>query len=53
GCRYCGQSLPEDRKVNFCPSCGQNQLVRRCAACSADLEPDWKFCVACGRLAAP
>ncbi|MFI5246151.1 MAG: hypothetical protein ACHQQR_13040, partial [Gemmatimonadales bacterium] len=35
GCRYCGQSLPEDRKVNFCPSCGQNQLVRRCAACSA------------------
>lgn len=52
GCRYCGQTLPEDRPVNFCPSCGQNQLARRCAACSADLEPDWKFCVACGRLAA-
>jgi hypothetical protein len=52
GCRYCGQALPEDRPVNFCPSCGQNQLARRCAACSAELEPDWKFCVACGRLAA-
>jgi predicted RNA-binding Zn-ribbon protein involved in translation (DUF1610 family) len=51
GCRYCGQALPEDRPVNFCPSCGQNQLARRCAACSAELEPDWKFCVACGRLA--
>ncbi|MFI5244276.1 MAG: hypothetical protein ACHQQR_03555, partial [Gemmatimonadales bacterium] len=26
GCRYCGQELPEDRQVHFCPSCGQNQL---------------------------
>ena len=52
GCRYCGQELPEDRPVHFCPSCGQNLLARRCAACSAELEPGWKFCVACGRLAA-
>jgi hypothetical protein len=52
GCRYCGQVLPEGREVHFCPSCGQNLLARRCAACSADLEPGWKFCVACGRLAA-
>jgi predicted RNA-binding Zn-ribbon protein involved in translation (DUF1610 family) len=52
GCRYCGQALPEDRQVHFCPSCGQNLLARRCAACSAELEPGWKFCVACGRLAA-
>ena len=52
GCRYCGQELPEDRQVHFCPSCGQNLLARRCAACSAELEPGWKFCVACGRLAA-
>jgi predicted RNA-binding Zn-ribbon protein involved in translation (DUF1610 family) len=51
GCRYCGQELPEDRVVHFCPSCGQNLLARRCAACSAELEPGWKFCVACGRLA--
>jgi hypothetical protein len=51
GCRYCGGELPEDRKVHFCPSCGQNLFARLCAACSAELEPGWKFCVACGRLA--
>jgi predicted RNA-binding Zn-ribbon protein involved in translation (DUF1610 family) len=53
GCRYCGQHLPEGREVVFCPHCGQNLLARRCAACSAELEPAWKFCVACGRAAAP
>jgi predicted RNA-binding Zn-ribbon protein involved in translation (DUF1610 family) len=53
GCRYCGQPLPEARVVHFCPSCGQNLLVRRCAACSSELEAGWKFCVTCGRAAAP
>jgi hypothetical protein len=53
GCKYCGQALPEGREVRYCPACGQNLLVRRCAACSAELEPAWKFCVACGRAAAP
>ncbi len=53
GCRFCSQELPEDRIVHFCPSCGQNLLSRLCAACSAELEPGWKFCVACGRLASP
>lgn len=53
GCKYCGQTLPEGREVLFCPNCGQNLLVRRCAACSAELEPGWKFCVACGRVASP
>lgn len=53
GCKYCGQTLPEGREVLFCPNCGQNLLVRRCAACSAELEPGWKFCVACGRAASP
>ena len=52
GCQYCGEALPEDRTVHFCPHCGQNLLARRCAACSAELEPGWRFCVACGRLAA-
>jgi predicted RNA-binding Zn-ribbon protein involved in translation (DUF1610 family) len=51
GCRYCGQELPADRAVHYCPSCGQNLLARRCAACSAELEPGWTFCVACGRRA--
>ena len=53
GCRYCGQPLPEGRDVQFCPSCGQNLRVRRCAACSAELETGWKFCVSCGRAAEP
>ncbi len=53
GCRYCGQPLPEGREVHFCPSCGQNLLMRRCAACSAEIEQEWKFCVACGRTASP
>ncbi|MBI1808306.1 MAG: zinc ribbon domain-containing protein [Gemmatimonadetes bacterium] len=53
GCRYCGQPLPEGRDVQFCPHCGQNLRVRRCAACSAELEPAWKFCVACGRASTP
>ena len=52
GCKYCGQSLPEGREVHFCPHCGQNLLARRCAACSAELDTSWKFCVACGRAAA-
>jgi len=49
GCRYCGQALPEGREVRYCPHCGQNQLTRRCPACSAELEAGWTFCVACGR----
>lgn len=51
GCRYCGQPLPEGREVHYCPSCGQNLLMRRCPACSAEIEQEWKFCVACGRSA--
>ena len=51
GCRYCGQSLPEGRDVHFCPSCGQNLRVRRCGACSVELETGWKFCISCGRAA--
>lgn len=51
GCRYCGQQLPHGREVRFCPHCGQDLAVRRCGACSAELEPGWKFCVACGRAA--
>jgi hypothetical protein len=53
GCKYCGQPLPDGRDVQFCPHCGQNLKMSRCAACSAELEPGWKFCVACGRAASP
>ena len=52
GCKYCGQPLPQSRDIRFCPHCGQDLSVHRCAACSAELEPGWKFCVSCGRSAA-
>jgi hypothetical protein len=52
GCPYCAQPLPEGRPLKFCPSCGQNLLIRRCPGCSAEVESGWKFCVTCGRSAA-
>ena len=48
-CRYCGGTLPNGRRVVFCPHCGQNLTVQRCPACSTELELDWKFCITCGR----
>ena len=52
GCPYCNQPLPDGRPLKFCPSCGQNLLIRRCSGCSAEIESGWKFCVTCGRSAA-
>ena len=52
-CRFCGGALPSGRKVVFCAYCGQNLAVTRCPACGSELEIDWKFCVTCGRSAAP
>jgi hypothetical protein len=48
-CRYCKGQLPTGRPVTFCPHCGQNLSVMNCAACGAELEVEWKFCVVCGR----
>lgn len=48
-CRYCGGTLPTDRRVIFCPHCGQNLMVVRCPACSSEMETGWKFCITCGR----
>lgn len=50
-CPYCSQSLPADRALKYCPHCGLNLRVRRCAGCSAEMEAEWKFCVTCGRSA--
>lgn len=51
GCPYCAQPLPDGRPLKYCPSCGQNLLIRRCSGCSAEIESGWKFCVICGRSA--
>lgn len=48
-CRNCGRPLPADRGVTFCPYCGENLTIRRCPACSTELESGWRFCITCGR----
>jgi predicted RNA-binding Zn-ribbon protein involved in translation (DUF1610 family) len=48
-CPHCGRPLPVDRGVTFCPYCGENLTVRRCPACSTELEAGWRFCITCGR----
>lgn len=48
-CPHCGQALPAERGVTFCPYCGENLTVRRCPACSTELETGWRFCITCGR----
>ena len=50
-CGYCGQGLPTDRSVRFCPHCGVDQTARQCAECGESLEESWRFCVACGAAA--
>jgi hypothetical protein len=51
GCRFCGGTLPEGRDSNYCPHCGENLRTRRCAACGAEMDSGWKFCVTCGARA--
>jgi len=48
-CRYCSGSLPDGRKLTFCPNCGHNLTVQHCPACNTELEVGWKFCITCGR----
>lgn len=50
-CRYCGGVLPLAKSLHYCPHCGQNLDVSTCPACGAELEADWRFCVACGKPA--
>jgi len=47
-CVWCRASLPERENLNFCPFCGTDLKLVPCAACGEELEPDWRFCVACG-----
>lgn len=50
-CPYCGGSLPDTRTAQYCPHCGQNLDVVNCAACGAELDADWRYCVVCGKAA--
>jgi hypothetical protein len=51
GCRFCGNRLPDARRITFCPHCGMDLTKRQCPACSTELDVDWRFCVTCGRSA--
>lgn len=47
-CWSCQSSLPHGREVSFCPYCGKGQREAPCGACGDPVEPQWRFCVACG-----
>ena len=49
GCRFCGGTLPEGRRVTYCPHCGMNLATRRCEGCGTELEQGWRYCVNCGK----
>lgn len=51
-CRFCAGALPPGRASNYCPHCGQNLRVLNCPACGAEVEAEWRFCVACGKSVA-
>jgi hypothetical protein len=49
-CQYCGGVLPGERKLNFCPHCGQPPSGElRCPACGSEVDVGWAYCVGCGR----
>jgi hypothetical protein len=47
-CNRCGDALPADRVVNFCPQCGQNLTRVQCPECKTELDRGWRHCVNCG-----
>ena len=49
-CPYCGGAVPTNRKVNFCPHCGQPPSGElKCPACGVEVDVGWAYCVSCGR----
>ena len=49
-CAYCGGTLPANRKVNFCPHCGQPPSGDlKCPACGSEVDVGWTYCLSCGR----
>ncbi len=47
-CPWCKGELPEREGVKFCPHCGSNLGLVPCAACGAEIETSWRFCIVCG-----
>jgi hypothetical protein len=47
-CPWCRAALPSRDNLNFCPFCGTDLKVVPCKKCGEELEPSWRFCIACG-----
>ncbi|MGE0160422.1 MAG: zinc ribbon domain-containing protein [Gemmatimonadales bacterium] len=47
-CPWCRAELPARANLNFCPFCGTDLKVVPCGKCGEELEPSWRFCIACG-----
>lgn len=47
-CVWCTATLPDREGMNFCPYCGTDLKLIPCPSCGDEVEPDWRFCVACG-----
>jgi hypothetical protein len=47
-CQWCRAELPVRENLNFCPFCGTDLKVVPCPECGEELEPEWRFCIACG-----
>jgi hypothetical protein len=52
-CPGCRAPLPGGVDARFCPSCGKPLVPVPCADCSAMLDPEWSYCVACGAPRGP
>lgn len=47
-CRWCRAEFPVRANLNYCPFCGTDVHVVPCPECGEELEPEWRFCIACG-----
>lgn len=47
-CAWCGEDLPDRPGLKFCPFCGKDVRVAPCPSCGETLEPEWRYCIACG-----
>jgi hypothetical protein len=47
-CRWCRAEMPDRENLKFCPFCGTDLNLVPCAMCREEVEPGWRFCIACG-----
>jgi len=52
-CPSCTRLLPRRADLRYCPFCGMDVTTPSCRFCGTDLDPEWAYCVACGRHKSP